>query len=110
VNRPTKKTISQKTSSKNSPSAEAEAAFAEFWTLYPRKVGKIDAEKAWSKACKRVAEPAEIIAALRRFDFPLERQYVPHPAAWLNKGRWMDEPATAPAAGNGRPSLPAGWS
>lgn len=80
------------------PSTTNAHEFDEFWTLYPRKVGKDKARKAWANATERAA-PAEITAGLRRQveAHPLmgadEVKYVPHPTSWLNAGRWADEVA-----------------
>lgn len=79
--------------SKRERSKPALTAFAEFWALYPRKVGKAKAEQAWPKACNRQPE-AFIIAAARRYaaDPPDDPQFIPHPATWLNQARFEDEP------------------
>lgn len=81
--------------------------FLAFWSVYPRKVAKLEALKAW-KQMTREYDPADIIAGLRRNLAGLERrerQFIPHPASWLRAGRWMDEPEfdrRAPAiTGNG---------
>jgi hypothetical protein len=73
-------------------------AFDEFWELYPRKVGKIDAEKSYGKAMKlatidQIREGAKKFAARCQNTEP---QYIPHPATWLNAGRWDDQPMAAP--------------
>lgn len=71
--------------------------FDEFWAAYPRKTGKEAARKAWVKL-KPSAELLEImLAALdwqRRSTQWLKDggQFIPHPATWLNQGRWQDEP------------------
>ena len=81
--------------SRNTAAADAPAdSFALFWKQYPRKVGKPDAAKSWRKATK-VAPAETILAGLARFRFPDDAQFIPHPATWLNKGRWADEPAPA---------------
>ena len=70
------------------------STFAEFWTAYPRKVGKLDAERAWDTAIRRGADPAEIIAAAElyaRAKSGEDPQYTKHPGPWLRAGRWMDE-------------------
>lgn len=64
-------------------------AFAEFWAIYPRKVAKGAARKAWAKAT-RTSDPPTIIAAASRVED--RGQYTPHPASWLNAERWLDEP------------------
>jgi len=73
--------------------SKQDAGFNEFWTAYPRKVGKIAARKAWIRAL-REASPIFIIHAVRHYPFDLSenKRFVPHPSRWLNEGRWLDEP------------------
>lgn len=71
------------------------AGFADFWQAYPRREGKIAAEKAFEKAVK-VASAADIMAGVSRAAVywertERERQFIPLPATWLNQGRWCDE-------------------
>jgi len=65
--------------------------FAEFWSAYPRKVAKRVAEKAFARLSKN--EQAAAIAALpahcKAWE-STEMQYIPHPATWINQGRWED--------------------
>jgi hypothetical protein len=65
-----------------------------FWSDYPRKVAKEGARKAFAKAAK-IASVETILAGVRRFaadpNLP-EKQFIPHPATWLNRGSWDDEP------------------
>lgn len=67
--------------------------FAEFWGLYPRKVAKGAARKAYGKAL-RIASHDEIMAGLR-CQIPgmakTEARFIPHPSTWLNQERWADE-------------------
>jgi hypothetical protein len=80
-----------------------ESRFDEFYVPYPRHVARADAKRAWDKAVKR-ADPDTIIAAARMFAaFPgCERDFIPYPATWLNKDRWLDERPTPKANGGGR--------
>jgi hypothetical protein len=64
--------------------------FEDFWAAYPRKVGKGAAGRAWAKAM-RVTTAEAVGAALRAAKWPDDPQYIPHPATWLNQGRWDDE-------------------
>lgn len=69
--------------------------FAEFYRLYPRKVARLDAEKAWKQMLARGYEPSEIVAGAEAFAKQCrkegkEQQYIPYPASWLRAGRWMD--------------------
>ncbi len=68
--------------------------FAEFWSNYPRKVGKDSARPAWDKARKRSSIEAILAGAKRIAADPNlpEAKYIPHPTTWLNRGGWDDEP------------------
>lgn len=68
--------------------------FDQFWTLYPKRVAKRDAEKAFAKLS--VDEKAKALEALpthiRYWDIKgTEKHYIPHPATWLNGARFEDE-------------------
>ena len=71
----------------------AEAAFARFWEAYPRKTGKREAQRAFRK----VTVPLETLlgAVQRQKTWEQWRRdqgrFIPHPATWLNQGRWEDE-------------------
>lgn len=81
-------------------------AFDEFWSVWPKKNAKRDAERAWDRAIKK-ADPALIVAAARAFaesPYRPDKQFVPYGATWLNGERWTD-PAPEPqraVAGAGR--------
>lgn len=72
--------------------------FDEFWKVYPKKVGKPAAKRAWAKAVKK--SPAEtIIARARRYGEVADPQFTKHPQGWLNDERWNDDalrPASRP--------------
>lgn len=70
--------------------------FAEFWSLFPNKVGKRDAERAFANA--RTRAPLEaILDGLRRYATKRDDRPWCNPATFLNQNRWEDEPAaTAP--------------
>ena len=70
-----------------------ETEFAEWYAEYPRKEGKGEAKRAYKTARKKAAAQT-IMAGLRRQLPELkqrERQYIPHPATWLNGERWLDD-------------------
>jgi len=67
--------------------------FDAFWDEYPRRVGKQAALKAWAKAVKNTSALVILGGALRLAQDPnREDQFTPHPATWLNEGRWEDDP------------------
>jgi len=76
-------------------------AFDRFWTLYPKKVKKQDALKAWRKLKPDEALISEILDAVERAkgspDWQREGgQFIPHPSSWLNGRRWEDETPDPP--------------
>lgn len=90
--------------SKKTPSSPAAPSteFDRFWAQYPRKVGKIAAEKAFTKAMKRTTLEQMLsgLELLKRETAGKDIDFTPHAASWLNAGRWDDEPSSAakPAA------------
>lgn len=71
-------------------------AFEAFWQAYPRKVGKDAAFRVWRRKRHELPPPEELAAILARQGRcgQWQRdggQYIPHPATWLNQGRWQDE-------------------
>lgn len=69
--------------------------FHRFWTMYPRKVCKIAAQKAYAQARKLVSA-ADIIDGLLHYPFSADSQFQPHAASWLNAGGWIMEADTPP--------------
>jgi hypothetical protein len=79
-------------------------AFEEWWKLYPRKTGKLAAMRAWEQARARLRQDGREVAfldlaaeqyaaAVKRWP-PDDRRFIPHPATWLNQGRYDDDPLT----------------
>lgn len=94
--------------SESNPESHARAreddAFSRFWAVYPKKVGKLAAQKSFAK----VKAPVEtLIAAVERQKLSSQwqkdgGQYIPNPATWLNQGRWEDDLEAAADAGGSR--------
>lgn len=70
------------------------AHFDEFWNVYPRKVSKRAAIKAYESALTRASHD-EILAGAIRFgtdkNLP-DTEFIPYPTTWLNGDRWLDGP------------------
>lgn len=69
--------------------------FEAFWELYPRKVGKGEARKAFARAVKRAGSTEPIMDGMRRLGPAmalLNKRYQPHPTTWLNRDGWEDDP------------------
>jgi hypothetical protein len=78
------------------PAGTIDQRFVIFWEQYPRKVAKGAALKAWHKIkpdkslLDRILDA--IVRAKRSEQWKRDGgQYIPHPATWLNQGRWDDE-------------------
>lgn len=69
-------------------------SFGAFWQLYPRRVCKLEAQRAWAKLA-----PQDRIEALRVLPLHTEQwkragtewRFIPHAATWLNQRRFEDE-------------------
>lgn len=86
---------------KSSTNSKSPAGFDEFWTSYPRKIAKGDAEKAWSK----IKPDLQVVLTALNWQTKLEDwtkengKFVPFPATYLNSRRYEDEkPAAKPSA------------
>jgi hypothetical protein len=65
--------------------------FDEFWNLYPKKLSKAQALKAWKLAIKRKPD-TEIIEAAKAYSLGKlpDVQFIPLASTWLNNDRWDD--------------------
>jgi len=80
--------------------------FAVFYGLYPRKMARKDAEKAWNKLTP--TEQAECLEAMPNYlkywkIKETAKDYIPYPASFLNAQRWTDEIDIEPLK---KPELP----
>jgi hypothetical protein len=79
---------------------QVDESFETFWNLYPKKVAKADALKAWKQVLKKKTadEMIGITKAYSESKLP-DMTYIPYPASWLNKGLYEavenDKPAPA---------------
>lgn len=67
--------------------------FDSFWSAYPRKEAKEAAERAWRKLTDK--ETQEAFTGINRFTEGKEKQFIAHPATYLNGKRWNDMPIAA---------------
>jgi uncharacterized protein YdaU (DUF1376 family) len=66
--------------------------FVDFWNVYPLKVGKGAAQKAFEKAIRTTDADIIIKGALRYKSDPNRVPgYTAHASTWLNAQRWLDE-------------------
>lgn len=76
--------------------------FAEFWSLYPKKLDKKKAKIKFDKICKNERIFKIIIAGLKK-QMQSDQwtkdngQFIPYPTTWLNGERWNDEIETTVA-------------
>jgi hypothetical protein len=82
--------------------------FNDFYTLYPRKMARKDAEKAWRSMTTDEQEKAlETLPNHLKYWKVKEtaKDYIPYPASWLRAGRYDDELDIEPIQ-NKKPELP----
>jgi hypothetical protein len=68
------------------------AQFEEFWNVYPRKVSKRAALKAYESALLRSTHDEILAGAIRFANDPNlpPAEFIPYPTTWLNGDRWGD--------------------
>ena len=69
-------------------------SFVSFYKLYPRKVGRVAAERGFRKLSKKEKQLA--IDGLNDYikywkAHETEKQFIPHPSTFINQKRWEDE-------------------
>jgi hypothetical protein len=100
INKQIKITSNKKTNKKEISSSELESEFERLWKLYPRKMGKANAQKSFIKARKKDKIPYEIIenGIYRYIDYlellGTEEQYIMHGSTWFGQMKWQDEYTT----------------
>jgi hypothetical protein len=75
--------------------------FDVFWSIYPKRVGRSEAELKFAAALKHGADPNVIIAAARSYAAEkrgVAEKYIKFAANWLYAEPWRDPPA-APDGG-----------
>lgn len=73
----------------------AVASFDDFYAAFPKKKEKAAAARAYAKAIKDGADPNKVLEAARAYAKERQGQdakFTKHPATWLNKGCYDDEP------------------
>lgn len=84
-------------STKNPPtptSLRSANGFEEWWTLWPHKVGKGAANKAYRAAVRKVGASVLYEALVVQRGILGQKRaegFCPHPATWLNGERWADD-------------------
>lgn len=68
--------------------------FDQFWEIYPKKLDKGAARRAWNSAVKK-SDPDYIIEKAKAYasdpNLP-EKRYIKYPASWLNAEAWENGP------------------
>ncbi len=80
--------------------------FQDFYSLYPRKMGRKEAERSWNRLTP--AQQAECLEAMpNHIKYwkikQTQKDFIPYPATFLNQERWTDEIDLEPTK---KPELP----
>ena len=90
-----KKTIEDKEDNPPLPPKGASDPFDEWWSTYPKKVGKGQARTAFKRALKKTdpdtLNAKTVALAIYHQEAGTEKRFIPNPATWLNGERWDDE-------------------
>ena len=86
----------RKTKRKSELTEAQKLAFEQFWSIWPNKVSRGQAEVTWAKIDVNDNLLKGIIAGVERskkYDFRFREgsTYMPHPSTWLNNKGWLDE-------------------
>lgn len=73
------------------PAASIHQDFMRFWNLYPNRVGKGQAEKAWPKALKAAGSIEVLLDGVKRYAAKRDDRPWKNPATWLNGKCWEDQ-------------------
>jgi hypothetical protein len=82
--------------------------FENFWSQYPRKIGKLTAKRSWEKLSLDNQQKAlEAIVEHRKYWVAkgTDWEFIPHASTWLNQERFEDE-LVIEQKENKRPPLP----
>jgi len=82
--------------------------FENFWSQYPKKVGKLTAKRSWEKLSQENQQKAlEAIVEHRKYWVAkgTDWEFIPHASTWLNQERFEDE-LVIEQKENKRPPLP----
>ena len=82
--------------------------FENFWSQYPKKVGKLTAKRSWEKLSQENQQKAlEAIVDHRKYWVAkgTDWEFIPHASTWLNQERFEDE-LVIEQKENKRPPLP----
>jgi hypothetical protein len=82
--------------------------FQTFWELYPRKVSRKTAEKAFNRLSRLEQEEA-LNALPNHIKYwqikDTDKEFIPHASSWLNQARYQDEIDLAPTVVK-KPQIP----
>lgn len=94
-------TNSSNTKKANTNNRDILTEFERLWKLYPRKVGKPKALKAYEKACKKGTTFEEVEQGIKAYcqqikGLNTEAEYIKHGSTWFNGECWKDDYSFTP--------------
>lgn len=95
----------------NSTAVSRSAWFDEWWSAYPKKVGRKPSEEKFKVKCRNEETFRLMMTALgkQKQSDGWRRGYIPNPTTWLNQERWNDDSSAYqdhPAQSKGRQRRP----
>jgi hypothetical protein len=70
--------------------------FDQWYSFYPRKIARGQAQKAYEQAIKKGYSPEDLLVGCQAFAAMIRnektaQEFIPYPATWLRAERWLDE-------------------
>jgi hypothetical protein len=83
--------------------------FDTFWSIFPRRLNRKQAEKSYNTAIKNGATHEQLARGAQEFRNHVEaagteQRFIPHPATWLNQERWTNDYSAENTGHNSRQS------
>ena len=85
--------VSKPKRKQSSAAAVEDPSFIEFWDIYPRRMAKGKARKAWAIALTKADSESILVGAERFKKSKLGKptEFIPYPSVWLNGEQWTDD-------------------
>lgn len=94
--------------------------FNAFWSAYPRRKAKIDAQRAWEQmGCDAIADRIMAALSIAKASFDWKKAdpktgepnaFIPHPATWIRRQGWLDDYASPRSSQQQTSEVdPPGW-
>jgi len=109
----TQSKVNKKKVNKSENKETYSSEFEDFWSKYPRKIGKTECFKKWQRVVKDGVSPELIIKCAENYskqciEHQTEERFIKHPKTFLNEDRYKDFEDYVPRGGSDHADSPRG--